>query len=101
MKKQAVLKDRTYRLLGATAPLSYSLNTRNSRRKPLLHFDGQSNRALRYASNQQTPFEDDQDGNAILEPIVFEDGILGMQAAETAGMQVIDVNDYFKMEFTV
>lgn len=33
--------------------------------------------------------------------IVFEDGILGMQAAKTAGMQVIDVNDYFKMEFTV
>ena len=78
MKKQAVLKDRTYRLLGATAPLSYSLNTRNSRRKPLLHFDGQSNRALRYASNQQTPFEDDQDGNAILEPIVFEDGMLSV-----------------------
>ena len=78
MKKQAVLKDRTYRLLGATAPLSYSLNTRNSRRKPLLHFDGQSNRALRYASNQQTPFEDDQDGNAILEPVVFDRGMLNV-----------------------
>ena len=35
------------------------------------------------------------------ECIVFEDGILGMQAAKTAGMQVIDVNDYFKMEFIV
>jgi len=78
MKKQAVLKDRTYRLLGVTAPLSYSLNTRNSRRKPLLHFDGQSNRALRYASNQQTPFEDNQDGNAILEPVVFERGMLNV-----------------------
>ncbi len=33
--------------------------------------------------------------------IVFEDGILGMQAAKTAGMQVIDVNDYFKMKFIV
>ena len=33
--------------------------------------------------------------------IVFEDGILGMQAAKTAGMQVIDVNDYFKMEFKI
>jgi beta-phosphoglucomutase family hydrolase len=33
--------------------------------------------------------------------VVFEDGILGMQAAETAGMMVIDVNEYFKMEFTI
>ncbi|REE83565.1 HAD superfamily hydrolase (TIGR01509 family)/beta-phosphoglucomutase family hydrolase [Lutibacter oceani] len=35
------------------------------------------------------------------ECIVFEDGILGMQAAKEAGMLVVDVNDYFKMEFTV
>jgi len=76
MKKQKVLKDRTYRLVGATAPLSYSIRTRNSSRKPLLHFDGQSNRALRYASNQRSPFEDEQDGNAILQPIVFENGML-------------------------
>jgi hypothetical protein len=34
------------------------------------------NRALRYASNQKSPFEDAQDGNIILEPIVFEDGLL-------------------------
>jgi beta-phosphoglucomutase family hydrolase len=33
--------------------------------------------------------------------VVFEDGILGMQAAETAGMMVVDVNDYFKIEFSV
>ena len=35
------------------------------------------------------------------ECMVFEDGILGMQAAAEAGMLVVDVNDYFKMEFTV
>lgn len=33
--------------------------------------------------------------------LVFEDGILGIEAAKTAGMMVVDVNDYFKMEFTV
>jgi len=33
--------------------------------------------------------------------IVFEDGILGIQAAETAEMMVVDVNDYYKMEFTI
>jgi len=33
--------------------------------------------------------------------VVFEDGILGMNAAEEAGMMVIDVNDYFKVAFLV
>jgi len=76
MKKKDVLKDRTYRLKGKTAPIVFILNSRNSRRKPLLHFDGSQNRALRYSSNQNTPFEDEQDSNAIIEPVVFEDGML-------------------------
>ncbi|MDO9273943.1 MAG: beta-phosphoglucomutase family hydrolase [Lutibacter sp.] len=33
--------------------------------------------------------------------VVFEDGVLGMNAAEEAGMMVIDVNDYFKVAFAV
>lgn len=76
MKKQAVLKDRTYRLKGNKAPIVFILNSRNSRRKPLLYFDGTRNRALRYSSNQSSPFEDEQDNNAIIVPVVFEDGML-------------------------
>jgi len=76
MKKQTVLKDKTYRLKGSTSPIVFILNSRNSRRKPLLYFDGERNRALRYASNQRTPFEEDQDNNAIIQPVVFEDGML-------------------------
>jgi len=33
--------------------------------------------------------------------VVFEDGILGIEAAKEAGMMVVDVNDYFKIEFVV
>ena len=33
--------------------------------------------------------------------VVFEDGILGIQAAESVGMMVVDVNDYFEMKFTI
>ncbi|MFA5299832.1 MAG: beta-phosphoglucomutase family hydrolase [Lutibacter sp.] len=33
--------------------------------------------------------------------VVFEDGILGMQAAEKAGMMLIDVNEYFKVTLSV
>lgn len=38
--------------------------------------DTNTNRMLRYARNQKSPFEDEQDDNAILEPIIFEDGML-------------------------
>jgi len=33
--------------------------------------------------------------------VVFEDGILGMQAAKKAGMMLIDVNEYYKLEFSI
>lgn len=47
---------------------------------PLLYWDEDrgENRPLRYARNQKSPFEDEQDGNAIVEPIVFEDGFLSV-----------------------
>ena len=61
-------------------PLSYSLSSRNHPRFPLMWFDEKKNqnRALRYAVNQKSPFEDEQDGNAIVEPIMFEDGFLSV-----------------------
>jgi len=70
-------KDRIYKLKNGT-PLSFTLPSRNHPRYRLLYFDEEQNinRPLRYASNQKSPFEDEQDGNAILEPIVFEDGML-------------------------
>jgi len=79
MAKAPILTDKVYKLLG-TAPLSYTIASRNSPRFPLMWFDEekQVNRVLRYATNQNSPFEDEQDGNAILEPIVFEDGFLNV-----------------------
>lgn len=76
MKKKKELKDRTYKLKNGQQPLSFTLNSRNTRRKPLLYFDGTHNRPLRYAANQKSPFEDEQDNNAVLEPVIFEDGML-------------------------
>jgi len=74
--KEAPLVDKLYKLKRDVAPLSYILPSRNSHRHPLMYFDGTSNRALRYSPNQKTPFEDEQDKNVILEPIIFEDGFL-------------------------
>jgi len=70
--------DKIYKLKRDAAPLVYMLLSKHTKRKPLLYFDeslGQ-NRPLRYAINQKSPYEDEQDGNAIMQPIVFEDGFL-------------------------
>jgi len=74
--KEAPLVDKLYKLRRDVAPLSYILPSRNSHRHPLMYFDGTSNRALRYSPNQKTPFEDEQDKNVILEPIIFDNGFL-------------------------
>ena len=81
MKKKAKYVTKIYKLTGNKAPLSYMLSSRHSQRSPLLYFDEEQgiNRPLRYARNQKSPFEDKQDGNAILEPIVFDDGMLVAQ----------------------
>ena len=79
-KKQPtqVFVNKTYKLTRDAAPLCFMLSSKHTKRKPVWYFDDKEgiNKPLRYARNQKTPFEDDQDGNAILEPIIFEDGFL-------------------------
>jgi hypothetical protein len=78
MKTTTKYVDKIYKLTRDTAPLSLILASRHTQRFPLLWFDEETgtNKALRYARNQNSPFQDDQDNNAILEPIVFENGFL-------------------------
>jgi hypothetical protein len=85
MAKPTVLVDKVYKLL-INAPLSYTIASRNNPRFPLMWFDEekQINRVLRYATNQNSPFEDEQDGTAILEPVVFEDGFLSVPKTNVA-----------------
>ena len=74
------IKDRRYYLLNGAEPLTYTLGSKNSRRHPLLWFDDIKNeqRELRYAVNMNSPFVDEQKGEAILGHIIFEDGVLGV-----------------------
>lgn len=79
MAKNTTSIDKVYKLkIGS--PLSYTLSSRNHPRFPLMWYDEKNNqnRALRYAVNQKSPFEDEQDGNSMLEPIIFEDGFLSV-----------------------
>ena len=78
MKKNTTSVDKTYKLKSNATPISFTLPSKNTTRYPLLYFDEENNmnRALRYARNQKSPFEDEQDGNFLLEPIIFDDGFL-------------------------
>jgi histidinol phosphatase-like enzyme len=72
------VKDRTYLLMGPHSPLTYTISSRHSRRFPLLWFDQdkKEQRELRYATNQNSPFVDEQKGEATLGHIMFKNGTL-------------------------
>lgn len=93
MKKQekSVASDKIYRLKNEKAPLSFMLASRNTKRFPLLWYDEEANvnRPLRYAINQKSPFEDEQDGNAIVEPIIFDRGFLSVPKQNPALQQFL------------
>jgi len=103
MKNKVEYVDKQYKLLGQAAPLSYMLASRHTRRFPLLWFDEDKgeNRALRYARNQKSPFEDEQDGNAILEPIVFEDGFLYVPKSNQSLQNFLEYHPAYGKRFTV
>ena len=77
-KKKEAFVNKNYKLTRDKAPLSYTIPSRNTKRSALLYFDEETgqNRSMRYAKNQKSIFEEEQDGNVILEPIIFEDGFL-------------------------
>jgi len=76
--KNIQFTDKHYKLTRNAAPLTFAIPTKHKSRFPLLYWDSDTgqNRELRYARNQKSPFVDEQDGNAILEPVMFEDGFL-------------------------
>lgn len=71
-------KTTTFLLMGKKSPVSFILQSRDLPTKRLLYYDEvkKKNRSLRYSSNQNSPFQDEQDDNSIMEPIIFEDGSL-------------------------
>jgi len=69
-------KQRIFIIRENKSPIRLMIAVKHTSRKPLTFFDGTLNRALRYATNQLTPFMDEQDGVVTLEPIVFNNGSL-------------------------
>jgi|TARA_R100001594_G_scaffold1168_3_gene4883 hypothetical protein len=74
------IKDRTYLLTGNKEPLTFTIPSKHTRRHPLLWFDTKKNeqRELRYATNMNSPFVDEQKGEVTLGHITFRDGSLNV-----------------------
>ena len=72
------MKDRQYYLKKKGRPLTYVLQSKSTKRKPLLWWDEEKgiNREMRYASNQKSVFVDEQDDNVMMEHVIFEEGVL-------------------------
>jgi len=72
------IKDRQYYLMSDGRPLTYVLQSKSTRKTPLLWWDEEKsiNREMRYSSNQKSVFVDEQDSNVMLDHIIFEDGVL-------------------------
>ena len=78
VKPEWEIKDRTYYLRGAHAPLTFTLASRHTSRYPLLWFDTKTGeqKEVRYATNQNSPFVDEQKGEATLGHVMFTNGTL-------------------------
>ena len=76
-EKEWEIKDRKYMLKHMT-PLTYRLPSKHTKRCPLLWFNEETgeNKEIRYATNQNSPFTEEQNGTCTLGHIVFRKGIL-------------------------
>jgi hypothetical protein len=72
------IKDRTYFLKGPQTPLTHTIPSRHSSRYPLIWFDENENtqKELRYATNQNSVFVQEQKGQVTLGHIIFKNGTL-------------------------
>jgi hypothetical protein len=86
-------KDRVYILKTNNTPLIYSLKSKHTQRKPLLYFDPEAgyNRELRYATNQPTPFADEQKGTSTLGRIILRNGKLEVPKENVALQKLLSL----------
>jgi len=87
------IKDRTYILKGNKSPITYTLASKHHNRNPLMWFDEEKgySRELRYASNQKSPFRDEQEGFSTLKHIVFRNGSLFVPKSDQALQKLLSI----------
>ena len=93
VKDDWVFKDRLYELTTGRKPLVFTVPTVHSRNKSMLYFDPATNtqRELRYATNQNSVFVDEQKGQCIMGRIVFRNGKLNVKKEEIALQKLLSL----------
>ena len=87
-------KDKLYELVGNNTPVINRIPSRHTRKNPLLWFDEEKghNRELRYATNQKSPFVDEQQGVATLGHIAFRNGKLHVEGKQQNLIKFLDIH---------
>ena len=72
------IKDRLYYLTGRDTPLTLTIPGKHTRKHALLYFDEKTRKQkeIRYATNHDSPFKEEQEGEATMGHIMFRDGDL-------------------------
>jgi len=97
------IKERLYEIASGKEPLVYSIATTHSRAKSMLWFDAEAGyqRELRYATNQKSPFVDEQKGQVIMGRIIFRNGKLAVPKENVVLQKLLslyhpDLNSIYK-----
>ena len=92
-KDEWEIKSRQYYLAGGKSPLTYTLASKHTPRHPLLWFDPKTNsqREIRYATNQKSCFVDEQNGSVTMEHIVFKDGVLNVPKEKQSLQKLLSI----------
>jgi len=87
------IRDRAYFLTGDKRPLVFTILSKHSAKRPLLWFDEEQEiqRELRYATNMNSPFVDEQKGEATLGRIAFRDGQLFVPKQQVALQKLLSL----------
>lgn len=78
VKETWEIKDRIYYLKNDKSPLTLTIPSKHTKKHALLYFDEEQGkqRELRYATNQDSVFVDEQKGECTMGHIIFRDGDL-------------------------
>ena len=93
LEKNWEYRDRTYLLKSNLSPVSYTIQTRHTPRKPLMWFDEnlKINREIRLSTNQKSLFVDEQNGYTSLTHIMFQDGILNVPRTDVITQKLLSL----------